>query len=194
MKIFPKIALLLCLLAAMLCIARWASAETKIGFSWMHGQDFILPSAFQSEECTNMVNRFSFGIESNDLLPTGWEKWWVGGELGYAIRKADQRDGPHDAGMRTYSLLFTVKREMFNLFYVGCLAGIGYWYKRDVRPYDLGDSHFLGTFGVMVGKDWKIYKAWSLKTELRATHCSDPFQGDHGKYYLQSGLGLVYNF
>jgi len=46
----------------------------------------------------------------------------------------------------------------------------------------------------MVGKDWRLYKGLSLRTELRLWHTSDPLQGDHGKNFGQFTLGATYAF
>lgn len=163
-------------------------AETNIGFDWMYGKDAWLPDAWQSPSCENTVNRLSLRAETNNHFP-GWEKWFIGGELQWSRHKADEKPkgkyrAGHDAGFVEYSFNLTIKRELFNdLFYLGWVMGASYWYKRDHGMHNLGDSHWLGTWGPMIGKDWHIYKSCSLRTEARVTHTSDPWQSDRGKNY-----------
>ena len=176
-----------------------AFAETKIGFDWIYGKDNILPEAWQGPSCENTVNRFSIRAEINSMFPS-WDKWFIGGEFQYSMHKADEKPegkygNGHDAGFREYSLNLTIKRQMFDdLFYLGVLVGASYWYERDNRMHNLGDSHLLGTWGGMIGKDWNVYKAWSLRTELRLTHTSDPFRSDRGKNYGTGIMGMTYTF
>jgi len=171
----------------------------SVGFDWGYYKDEWFPTDFvKSDECANTVNRFSIRAESSKILP--WEKWIVGMELGYSMHKADELpDGcyssSHDAGFREYNINLIVKRKMFdNLFYFGGLAGVGYWYQRDNGMHNLGDSHVLGSWGALVGKDWHIYKTWSFRTEVRATHTSDPFESDMGKNYIGWVAGITKNF
>ena len=146
------------------------------------------------------MNRFSARVETNNIFPS-WHKWFIGGEFQYSMHKADERpEGAyglgHDAGFREYSFNLTLKRQMFDdLFYLGVLAGVSYWYERDHGMHDLGGSHWLGTWGGMIGRDWNIYKAWSVRSEFRMTHTSDPFRNDDkGKNYLSGVIGLSYRF
>jgi len=187
----------------------WAGhskAETKVGFDWQYGKDYILLSeAWQSPDCINTVNRFSVRAETNDI-PLLWGldllgSWYYGAEFQYSVHKADERPTGeygigHDAGFKEYSFNLTIKRQMFDdLFYLGLLAGMSYWHERDHGMHDLGDSHWLGTWGGMLGRDWNIYKAWSVRSELRMTHTSDPFRtNDKGKNYLSGVVGLSYRF
>lgn len=171
--------------------AQVASDKTRtiIGYDHMYGKDDWLTDGWKSPECHNTVNRFSIRYETNKFFPS-WDKWFIGGEFQYSMHKADEKPGGsyhmgHDAGFREYSLNLTIKRLMFDdLFYVGWIMGVSYWSDRDHGMHDLGDSHWLGTWGPTVGKDWHIYKAWSIRTEARVTHTSDPFRtNDRGKNY-----------
>ena len=181
---------------------------TKMGFDWMYAKDAWVPEMWQSPSCENTVNRFSFRYETNTILPASWYKWRVGGEIQYSMHKADElpdgsywhihKDGSHnshDAGFREYSFNLTIARDMFDkMFYLKWVMGLSYWHERDHGMHNLGGSHCLGTWGPAIGKDWHIYKAWSLRTEVRGTHTSDPFQSDRGKNYLGWVIGTTYEF
>ena len=182
--------------------AKVASDKTRsiIGYDWMYGKDAWIPDDWASPSCENTVNRFSIRYETNKFFPS-WDKWFIGGEFHYSMHKADEAPGGsyydehpgHDAGFREYSFNLTIKRLMFDdLFYVGWVMGLSYWYERDHGMHNLGNSHCLGSWGPTLGKDWHIYKAWSIRTELRLTHTSDPFRSDRGKNYGTGVIGISY--
>ena len=174
-------------------------ADIKIGGDWMYGKDVLLPDAWQSPSCENTVNRFSIRAETNEIFPS-LDKWFFGIEGMYSMHKADEKpEGSywmgHDAGFREYSFNVTISRQMFDdLLYVKWIMGLSYWHNRDVRSHNLGDSHCLGTWGPAIGKDWNLYKTWSLRTEFRMTHTSDPFRSDRGKNYGTFMMGVTYTF
>jgi hypothetical protein len=173
-------------------------AETKVGIDWMYGEDSVVPNTWQSSSCENTVNRFSGRIETNELFPT-WNKWFFGAELQYSTHKSYniRKDIGEINKFREHGLNVTIKRQMFDTFYLGWIMGISYWHSRDNGVHNLGDSHWLGTWGPMIGKDWKlpyVSDAWSLRTEIRLTHTSDPFESDSGKNYGTGVVGISYNF
>jgi len=180
--------------------AKAASDKTRsiIGSDWMYGKDAWLPDEWESPSCENTVNRFGIRYETNKFFPS-WDKWFIGGEFQYSMHKADEKpEGSyhmgHDAGFKEYSFNLTIKRLMFDdMFYLGWVMGVSYWIDRDHGMHNLGDSHVLGSWGPMIGKDWHIYKAWSLRTELRLTHTSDPFRSDRGKNYGTGVIGVSYD-
>lgn len=171
----------------------------NVGFDLAYAKDEWFPTDFvKSDRCTNVVKRLSIRAETSKIIP--WEKWRVGAEVGYSAHKADELPGGryhigHDAGFKEWNWNIIVKRDMFNnLFYLGGVAGVSYWSDRDNGMQNLGDSHWLGTWGALIGKDWNIYKAWSLRTEVRATHTSDPFRSDMGKNYFGWNFGFTRHF
>jgi hypothetical protein len=176
----------------------------SVGFDWQYGRDYMLPDSWKGEHCLNKVNRWSVRAESRSLLLP--EKWGIQLELLYSAHKADEHpDHGQDTGFKELGINLAVKRYFFDdMFYVGWLAGLSYvgefpnfenrdWPDRSLES-NLGRSHYLGTWGPMVGKDWHIYKAWSFKTEMRFTHTSDPFNTDMGKNFLGATVGFTYNF
>lgn len=176
----------------------------SVGFDWQYGQDYMLPDDWKGEHCLNRVNRWSVRAESRNLLLP--EKWGIQLELLYSAHKADEvPDRAQDTGFKEWGINLAVKRYFFDdMFYVGCLAGLSYvdefpnfenrdWSDRSIEA-DVGRSHCLGSWGLMAGRDWHIYKAWSLKTEMRLTHTSDPFNTDKGKNFLAGAVGFSYNF
>lgn len=179
--------------------AQAASKKTTtiIGTDLMYGKDTWIPNDWQSPSCENMVKRFSIRAETNAIFPS-LEKLFIGGELQYSAHKADEKpEGSyhmgHDAGFKEYSFNLTIKYMLFDdLLYAGWVMGLSYWYERDNDMHNLGDSHCLGSWGPMIGKDWHIYKAWSIRTEIRLTHTSDPFRSDRGKNYGTGVIGISY--
>lgn len=175
--------------------------KIKIGLDWMYGKDYDgwMFDTLQSPQCANTVNRFSLRVETNTIFPS-WDKWFIGLELQYSMHKADELPAGkygmgHDAGFREYGFNVTIKRQFFDeLFYVGMFMGLSCWYERDHGMHNLGDSHVLGSFGPTLGKDWRIYKAFSMRTELRLSHTSDPLQGDRGKNHGIFVIGATYTF
>ena len=182
----------------------------SIGVDYQHGEDSMLPEEWQGDHCTNLVVRYSVRIESDSLIPyllnDGWNKWTIGIEGHYSDSKANEKpDYGQDAGFKEMGFNVTVKRHLFNkLFYVGFLAGLSYvdefpefedrrWKHGDLNS-NIAHSHCLGTWGPMVGKDWHVYDAWSVRTELRGTHTSDPFGSDSGKNFLAGTIGVTYKF
>ena len=170
-----------------------------IEFDWGYYKDAFFPGdLFQSDDCTNTVNRFSIRAETSKILP--WEKWRVGFEVGYSMHKADEKDTGkfglgHDAGFREYSANFLATREIWKELYLGIMFGLSGWYQRDIRMHNLGDSHLLGTWGGVAG--WKHrfgVSPWGVRGEVRATHTSDPCRSDMGKNYLGWNFGVVYHF
>ena len=179
-------------------------AEMKVGFDLQQGSDHMLPSAWQSNHCFNRVHRLSIRAETRSLLPTPWA---LQGELFYARHKADEvPDYGQDTGFNEIGFALILKRYFFdNIFYAGVLVGISHvqdfpkferresWSEGDQNS-NIGHSHYLGSFGVLAGRDWPIYSAWSLRTELRLTHTSDPFRPDLGKNYGAMVVGVSYAF
>lgn len=182
----------------------------SIGIDYQEGGDILLPEEWQGDHCTNLVKRYSLRVESDSLVPyllnNSWDKWTLGLEGHYSAHKANEKpDYGQDAGFKEIGFNVTIKRHLFNkLFYVGFRAGLSYvdefpefenrdWKHGDMNS-NIGHSHYLGTWGPMVGKDWHVNKAWSVRTELRGTHTSDPFEPDSGKNFLAGTLGVTYRF
>ena len=176
----------------------------SVGADYQYGKDYMLPDSSRGEHCFNTVLRWSVRAESRSLLFS--RKWGVQLEFLYSDHKADEfPDRGQDAGFKEWGVNLALKRYFFDdMFYVGFLAGLSYvdefpnfenrdWPDRSLES-NVGRSHCLGSWGPMVGKDWRIYKAWSLKTEMRLTHTSDPFNTDMGKNFLAGTVGFSYNF
>jgi len=169
----------------------------KAGVIWQYGKG-------SNSHSTNTVNRFTGWIENRSLLP---DPWAVQAEGHYSMHKFDEYpDFGQDTHFREYGINLVVKRYFLkDIFYLGILGGLSYvhdfpqfedrsdW-SQDSQAGNIGRSHCLGTFGAMAGRDWHIYKAWSLRTEFRYTHTSDPFSPDAGKNYWTGGLGLGLTF
>lgn len=176
----------------------------NIGSDWVYGEDYMLPEDWQGSHVRNVVNRWGFRAESRRLLFS--EKWGLQGEFLYSAHKGNEYpDHGQDTGFKEYGINLILKRYFFDdMFYIGWLAGLSYvddlpnfenrdWPDRCLES-NLGQSHWLGTWGPLVGKDWRIYQAWSLRTEVRLTHTSDPFRTDKGKNFLGWALGVTYHF
>jgi len=176
----------------------------SVGADYQYGMDYMLPDSLRGEHCFNTVVRWSVRAESRSLLFS--EKWGLQLELFYADHKADEYpDYGQDTGFKEIGVNLALIRHFFDdMFYVGWLAGLAYvdefpnfedrdWPDRSLES-NVGRSHCLGTWGPMVGRNWHIYKAWSLKTEMRLTHTSDPFRTDMGKNFLAGVVGFSYNF
>ena len=176
----------------------------NVGFDVQHGKDFMLPDDWRGEHCLNKVTRWSVRAESRSLLLP--EEWGIQLELLYSAHKADEvPDRGQDTGFKEWGINLAVKRYFFgDAFYIGWLAGLSYvdefpnfenrdWPDRSIES-NLGRSHYLGSWGPMAGRDWHIYKALSLKTEMRVTHTSDPFNTDKGKNFFTGLVGFSYNF
>ena len=176
-------------------VALVCRAETKVGFDIQAGTDVICPGNYASDTWVNTVSRASIRYELNTLLP--YENLWLGVEGVYSRHKAHSKVIPgFDTGFVDLGVNFTAKYQLFDdLFYVGVLGGFSYWANRDHGGH-FGSSHYLGTFGAMVGKDWNIFDtAWSVRTEIRFTHTSDPLGPDPDDMELLSGIvGVSYNF
>lgn len=180
-----------------------------IGFDVQYGRDSA--DELQGDHSLNIVERLSFRVESDSLvsalLNESWDKWTVGAELQYSSHKANERpDHEQDTGFHETGINLTLKRHLLNrIFYVGCLAGLSCvssfpefenrsWNHHDLQS-DIGRSHYLYTVGALAGKDWQVLKsAWSVRTELRLTHTSDPFRSDRGKNFAAGVLGASYRF
>ena len=171
-----------------------SNVHEKFGFDLQAGTDVICPGNYSSERWVNTVERASIRYETNDLL---WKPLWLGVEGVWSKHKAHSKTIPgFDAGFHDIGGNLTVRYQPFeNWPYIGALAGVSYWHNRDHGGH-FGDSHWLGTFGGMVGKDWKILETpWSIRTEVRFTHTSDPFGPDPDDMELLSGIiGVGYNF
>ena len=176
-------------------ISNTCKAETKIGFDLQAGTDVICPGNYASDKWVNTVERMSLRYELNTLLP--YENLWIGIEGVYSRHKAHSKTVPgFDTGFVDYGVNFTAKYQFFDdLFYVGILGGFSYWFNRDHGGH-FGSSHYLGTFGAMTGKDWKVFDTpWSIRTEIRFTHTSDPFGPDPDDMELISAVvGVTYTF
>ncbi len=180
-------------------------AETRLGVDWSYGKDAWIFDSLQSPSCENTVNRFTVRAETNSFFPTV-DKLFIGGEFRYSMHKADElpegsywhihNDGSHnshDAGFREYGFNVTAKWE-FGWFYAGAFAGVSYWYDRDHGMHNLGDSHWLGTWGPLAGLNIPITGPWELRLEGRGSHTSDPFRSDRGKNFLEGTIGVSYVF
>jgi hypothetical protein len=182
----------------------------SLGFDYQHGEDVLLPEEWQGDHCTNLVIRWSVRAESDSVIPyylnDSWDKWTLGLEFHYSDSKANEKpDHGQDAGYKEMGFNVTVKRHFFDkMFYVGWLAGLAYidefpqfenrdWKHGDMNS-NIGHSHCVGTWGPMIGKDWHIYEGWSLRTEFRGTHTSDPFRSDSGKNFIAGVAGVTYRF
>ena len=199
--------LVLCVLLVLIGVSR---AEDnfidRIGFDWQIGRDSVLPSDWQSKHSSNRVYRFCVRLE-HDLDNKKWKDWASGLELHYSDHEADEKpDYGQDTGFKELGFNVVVKRYLFSrAFYVGALAGLSYVPKfpefenRQWRDSDLysniGRSHWLVTWGAVVGEDWKLFGSnFALRTECRLSHTSDPFRSDRGKNFLGALLGLTYEF
>ena len=183
-------------------IARDADAGSRIGLDWTYGKDFMMPEGLTCDESTSTVNRLSLRYEDDWFLPEKWNWQW---ELHYSAHKFDELHGPQDTPMKEVGINLILKRSFFDeLFYAGFFGGISKlldhpefddrrWSERELSAR-VGDSGWLGSWGSLVGKDWKLQGRWSLRTELRFTHTSDPFRQDGGKNYGQMVVGLTYSF
>jgi len=200
-KILILFVLLLVFLGVFL-ISRDAGAEMKVGLDWTYGRDFVVPEAWTCENSEATVNRLSLRIEDDWLLPERWD-WQL--ELHYSTHKFDEIGGGQDASMKELGINLALKRELFDdLFYVGFFAGLSVpldlpefegrdWSDGEMHAR-VGNSGLLGSWGPLVGKDWQLQGKWSLRTELRFAHTSDPFRHDGGKNYGQMVVGLTYSF
>lgn len=168
-------------------------AESRVGFDFQTGTDGILSEGWQSKSWYNSVDRASIRYELNTLLP--YETLWIGAEALYSRHRGHSRRIPgHDACFIDYGLNLTVRYQPFESWpYIGALAGASYWTNRDLDVGDLGNSHLLGSWGAMIGKDWGIFDtSWSIRTEIRATHTSSG-EG-FGKNYGSAVVGVSYQF
>jgi hypothetical protein len=182
----------------------------SIGIDWQYGKDSMMPEDWQCDHCTNEVDRYSIRVESDSVIPyvlnDSWKKWTVGTELHYSDHKADEKpDYGQDTGFKEIGFNAILKRHIFNrLLYIGFIAGLSYvdnfpeFENKDWNHCDryscTGRSHWLGSYGAVAGKDWPMYKAWSLRTELRATHTSDPFRSYSGINFIAAVVGVTYRF
>lgn len=172
----------------------------SVEFNWGYYKDTLFPGdLFQSEDCTNTVNRFSLRAETSKIIP--WEKWRMGAEIGYSMHKADEKETGkyglgHDAGFREYSFNLTVTRDvLFKNLYLGAVFGLSAWYQRDNGMHNLGDSHLLGTWGGMLGYKHRFGETnWGARAEVRATHTSDPCESDMGKNYFGGNMSIIRYF
>jgi hypothetical protein len=207
-----------CIVAALLLIAfTTGSVQAKdmpckidtIGFDVQYGRDSA--DELQGDHSLNIVERISVRAESDSLITAllndSWDKWTIGAEIHYSSHKANERpDHEQDTGFHETGVNLTLKRHLLNkIFYIGCLAGLSYvsnfpefenrsWNDNDLRS-NIGRSHYLYTLGVLTGKDWQVLKsAWSVRTEVRLTHTSDPFRSDRGKNFAAGVLGATYRF
>jgi len=200
----------LCLLVPAVVNAGETWKIDSIGFDYQHAEDVLLPEELQGDHCTNLVIRWSVRVESDSMiayyLNDDWNKWTIGMEFHYSDQKANEKpDYGQDAGFKEIGFNITFKRHLFDRkFYIGVLAGLSYveqfpaFENRDWKHGDMNSniahSNPLGSWGCMIGKDWKIYKTWSLRTEFRATHTSSVFGSDSGKNLLAGVLGVTKRF
>jgi hypothetical protein len=177
----------------------------NIGIDLEWGKDFMLPDTLRGDHVLNSVKRISARAESRNLIFS--DKWGLQFEFKYSAHKGDEQpDHGQDAGWKELGFNLALIRHFYDdLFYVGWLAGLSYvdefpnfenrdWPDRSLES-NVGRSHCLGTWGPMVGKNWKFGEThWSLKTEMRFTHTSDPFRTDMGKNFISGTLGVSYVF
>lgn len=180
----------------------------NVGVDWQYGKDKVLPDTARGDHCYNTVNRISVRAETRGP----WffsDKWGLQGELQYSAHKADELpDHGQDTGFKEVGFNLALKYFFFNdLFYAGFFGGLScpldfpefehrdYWADRDIES-NLGRSGILGSWGPMIGRDWRVKNSpWSLKTEMRFTHTSDPLtHNDRGKNYASMVLGLTYHW
>lgn len=177
----------------------------NIGIDYQFATDSFLPQTFQGRHCINKVECLSIRAESRNLIFS--DKWGLQGEFHWSAHKADERpDHGQDTGFNTIGFNAILKRYLFDdLFYAGVLIGGAYvhdfpnfenreHWSKDSQQANIGRSHCLASLGILVGKDWRLYKAWSVRTEARFSHSSDPFRQDRGKEFLGVVVGLTYNF
>lgn len=171
---------------------------TRVGVDWSYGRDFFLPDDWTSEECENTVNRFSFRVETNRIIPS-WESVFLGAELRYSMWKANEtKDGSfglgHDAGFKEQGFNLTAKKE-WGWFYAGWFAGLSYTHERDNGMHQLTDNgHLLGTWGPIVGLNVPLTGPWEIRFEARISHTSGPADRDRGKNAGEGTIGLTYVF
>lgn len=176
----------------------------NIGVDLEYGKDYMLPDSLRGDHVFNTVKRLSLRAESRNLIFS--DKWGIQFEFKYSAHKGDEfPDHGQDAGWKEMGVNLALIRHFFDdLFYVGWLAGLSYvqdfpefenrdWPDRSLES-NVGRSHCLGTWGPMIGRNWSITDTWSLKTEMRFTHTSDPFNTDMGKNFISAIMGFSYNF
>jgi len=170
----------------------------SMGVDWQYGIG-------TNSHSTNVVNRFSVWAENRTILP---DPWALQAEIHRSDHKLNERpDHGQDTGFKEFGFNVSLKRYFFNdAFHVGVLGGFSYvpgfpfsenrkHWQINGQIGNIGRSHCLGTFGALVGFGVSIYGHWSLKTEVRYTHTSDPFTKiDTGLNYLSGSLGVVYKF
>jgi len=177
----------------------------NVGVDFEYGKDYMLPDSLRGDHALNTVKRYSLRAESRNLIFS--DKWGVQFEFKYSAHKGDEvPDHGQDAGWKELGFNLALIRHFYNdLFYIGFLAGLSYvddlpeferrdWPDRCLES-NVGRSHYLGTWGPMVGRNWGFGDTpWSLKTEMRFTHTSDPFRTDMGKNFISAIMGFSYNF
>ena len=192
----------LIMLLGVLLFTGYANAEI-VGIDYHYGNDYSIPNNFTSEHADNEVDRISVRYETDKF----WTNYRMQYELAYSDHKANEvPDLGQDTGFKEINALVAIKRHFQTLadIYAGVFLGLGYipelprfegrdWKDGDLRS-NIGQSHLLGSFGVLVGKDWKLYNNVSLRTEGRITHLSDPIRTDTGKNLMSGVLGLSYEF
>ena len=214
-KLFSIIVLLVIVFSGSICMANSAAVDASkqplfgfidnIGVDWQYGRDYMLPDTLRGEHCVNTVNRVVVRAESRRLIFS--DKWGIQGEFHYSAHKADEvPDHGQDTGFKEFGVnLALIRHFLDDMFYVGLRAGLSYipefpefenrdWPDRCLEA-NVGRSHCFGTWGPMVGKNWKIKgNPWSVRTEMGITHSSDPLRTDSGRNFAHMSLGLTYSF
>jgi len=173
-------------------------AETKVGLDWSYGKDYMLPDFLTSRECDNTVNRFSFRVETNEII-SSWESVFLGIETRYSMHKADEtKEGSyglgHDGHFRELGFNITAKK-VWGWFHAGVFAGLSYPLSISNKMHQLKtDTWLLGTWGPMVGLNIPISNSWELRLEARGAHTSGPFDRDKGKNWGEGTIGVTYSF
>jgi hypothetical protein len=212
-----KVSIIVTVVLALAFIAPSAQAEEKtwkiekVGVDFHYGRDIWMPDTFRGDHSDNIVQRIAVRAESDSLMPylinDCWNKWTIGGELHYSAHKANERpDQEQDTGFHEFGFNLVVKRNLFDrMLYLGGLAGMSYissfprfedrsW-NESHRNSDIGRSHYLYTVGGLLGKDWQLFHTpWSIRTEARVLHTSDPFRNDGGKNFAEGVVGVGYSF
>jgi hypothetical protein len=165
----------------------------SVWIEYEQSYDCFLPRDWQGEHATNVVNRYGIGAESRSLwIPA--EDWAIFGKLQYSDHKANEYpDHGQDSGFKELGAQLGIKKYFFKRLYVGLYTGMAYidefpnfenrdWSDRCLES-NVGRSHFFGSLGGLIGLKFRIPKTnnWSLASEARFTHSSDPIRTDEGK-------------
>jgi hypothetical protein len=155
--------------------------------------DRYIPNIVESSSYNHRAKRIAMNLGKNFKKHLRFETEIVSSIYRSTPKRNNEKSYiTNDLGVNVVGIYHTGNRTWLFDPYLGFMAGLSYLKHHGDQP-NWGNSGVLGTWGAVLGMTITV-KNVDVKTELRFTHTSDPFDCDSGRNFEGIVIGIVYYF